>query len=179
MSVQRGLRFGNSVEVTQKKMRAIVPRGAAAVIVMAAGNGSRLPGQKENMEKLLLDFIQQYFYVPNVGDNPQNKGQCVGLIEVWLDQHKLEHIWGDAKDLLANADPQIYTVVKNGPNNAPPRGAIVVWDRTWGGGYGHTAICVASTPLHLAVFEQNDPDGYPPLLATHDYNGVAGWIVVP
>jgi len=131
------------------------------------------------MNKTLMDFIQRYFYKENTGDTDVNRGQCVGLIEVWVDEHTAKHIPGNAKDLLDGARNLGYQVTYNGPDNYPPPGAIVVWDGTWGGGYGHTAIAVAADSMHLAVFEQNDPDGYPPLLATHDYSGVAGWIVIP
>ena len=55
----------------------------------------------------LQSFIAQYTGIANVGDTPQNKGQCVGLIEVWLDLFNLNHIWGNAADLLSNADPSV------------------------------------------------------------------------
>lgn len=127
----------------------------------------------------LSEFIGKYLGVPNVGDTPGNKGQCVGLIEVWLDLNKRPHIAGNAVDLMANADLGTYAIVKNGPLNVPSPGDIVCWDGTWGGGFGHTAIVVAANTMHLAVFEQNDPDGSPPVVATHGYKGVQGWIVLP
>lgn len=121
-------------------------------------------------------FIRQYLGKANTGDTPGNLGQCVGLIEVWLDANKKPHIPGNAVDLLANADLRIYRRTTNTPNNYPNPGSIVCWDGTWGAGYGHTAIVVASSVLQLVVFEQNDPDGAPPLVATHDYAGVEGWL---
>jgi CHAP domain len=124
----------------------------------------------------LAAFISTLLGAPNVGDTPENTGQCVGLIERWLSSNTKPHIWGDAKDLLANADLKIYRIVHNNPTNAPPPGAVVVWDASWGAGHGHTAICVAGNANHLAVFEQNDPMGSPCLVATHDYAGVAGWL---
>lgn len=124
----------------------------------------------------LLAFVEQYLAVPNTGDTPENKGQCVGLIEVWLDANKLPHIWGNAKDLMTNATTQFYRVIGNGPTNYPLPGAIVCWDETWGAGAGHTAVVLAANSMHLVVFEQNDPTGSPPLVATHTYQGVLGWI---
>ena len=124
----------------------------------------------------LAKFISTYLGLANTGDNPVNKGQCVGLIEVWLDANLKPHIWGNAKDLLANAPALGYMMTENGPDNAPPPGAIVCWDASWGGGDGHTAIVVAANSERLVVFEQNDPDGSAPIVATHDYNGVLGWI---
>jgi surface antigen len=129
------------------------------------------------MDTKLLAFIHTYLGVPNVGTNAVNRGQCVGLIEVWLAALGLPFIGGNAKDLPGNADPAHYRVVKNGPNNFPPVGAVVCWDASWGAGYGHTAIVVAATAMYLAVFEQNDPTGAAPVVSTHGYQGVEGWIL--
>lgn len=128
------------------------------------------------MDSDLLAFIKKYLGVPNTGDTLANKGQCVGLIEMWVDAHHAPHLWGNAADLLANADIGRYVITRNAPTNMPNPGAIVVWGPSWGGGYGHTAVVVAATLMHLVVFEQNDPDGSPPLVATHDYSGVIGWL---
>ena len=124
----------------------------------------------------LATFISNYLGKANTGDTPGNLGQCVGLIEVWLDANKKPHIPGNAVDLFANADPKFYKKVANIPTNHPPPGAIVCWNGTWGGGYGHTAVVVASNVNALVVFEQNDPTGSPPVVATHNYNGVQGWL---
>jgi hypothetical protein len=126
----------------------------------------------------LATFVAQYLGKGGTGDTAQNKGQCVGLIEVWLDANKKPHIWGNAADLLANADVKAYKRVMNIPTNAPPPGAVVCWNSTWGDGAGHTAIVVAANPHALVVFEQNDPIGSPPVVATHNYTGVVGWLVL-
>jgi surface antigen len=124
----------------------------------------------------LAKFIGQYLGVANTGENPVNRGQCVGLIEVWLTANKKPHIPGNAVDLLANADLKVYKKFGNTPTNIPLVGAVVCWNATWGGGYGHTAVVVAANVNQLVVFEQNDPTGAPPVVATHNYNGVAGWL---
>jgi len=131
------------------------------------------------METQVADFIAHYIGVPNVGDTAGNKGQCVGLIEMWTDQHKLPHIWGNAVDLMRYADPKVYTIVENSPDNFPPIGSIVCWDASWGGGDGHTAVVVAASVNTLIVFEQNNPENAPPLLGVHGYGGVQNWIVLP
>lgn len=110
------------------------------------------------------------------GDTSVNFGQCVGLIEKWLDFCGLPHIPGNAKDLLGGAKMKPYKVVTNTPNNAPLPGDIAVWGATWGDGYGHTAVVLAANARQLAVLEQNDPAGSPPIVGTHDYSGVLGWI---
>lgn len=125
----------------------------------------------------LAPFIAEYLGKANTGDTPQNAGQCVGLVEKWLDANAKPHIWGNAADLLANADPKMYKRVTNIPTNCPPPGAVVCWNGSWGDGAGHTAIVVAANVMFLAVFEQNDPTGSPPVVATHSYAGVQGWLV--
>jgi surface antigen len=124
----------------------------------------------------LIRFIALYFGIAFTGDTPENKGQCVGLVERWLDMNLKVHIWGDACNLLVNADKSVYKVTDNTPLNYPPLGAIVVWDASWGAGHGHCAIVVAANASRMAVFEENNPLGYPPVLATHGYSGVLGWL---
>lgn len=123
-------------------------------------------------------FINKYLGRANVGDTGPNMGQCVGLIEVWLDSLHTSHIPGNAVDLLGNAPALGYTVIRNNPMNFPLPGNIACWDGTWGGGYGHTAVVIAADVLQLLVLEQNDPEGAGVLVGLHDYSGVAGWIVV-
>ena len=135
-----------------------------------------IPTERSATPMNLTAFIQQYLGKLNVGDNAVNRGQCVGLVEVWLTANGKPHISGNAKDLVDNADLKVYKTFHNGPTNSPPAGAIVVWSGAWGGGYGHTAIAVAGNADKLAVFEQNDPTGAPCLVATHDYSGVYGWV---
>jgi len=124
----------------------------------------------------LAAFISNYLGKANTGDTPENAGQCVGLVEKWLDANGKPHIWGNAAELLANANPKVYKRTTNIPTNHPPPGAVVCWNSSWGGGAGHTAIVVASNVMGLVVFEQNDPTGSPPVVATHSYNGVQGWL---
>ena len=130
----------------------------------------------------LLEFINKYFGVANVGDTDANKGQCVGLIEVWADTYNTAHDWGNAKDLLANADPNSFDIVQNDPTNLnqfPPAGAIMVWGETWGGGEGHTGVVVAANGTSFACFEQNNPTGSAPIINYHpNYSGVLGWLII-
>lgn len=124
----------------------------------------------------LAQFISKYLGVGNVGDTSPNKGQCVGLVEVWLDENKKPHIWGNANELLVQAGHAPFIVTYNTPINAPKPGAIVCWDYTFGAGAGHTAIVVAANKNKLVVFEQNNPIGAVCLVATHSYQHVVGWI---
>ena len=124
----------------------------------------------------LATFIRAYLGAANTGDTPGNMGECVGLVEKWVDANAKPHIPGNARDLLGMADHKAYKATLNLPGNYPPPGAIVCWGSTWGGGFGHCAIVVASNVMHLAVFEQNNPEGAAPVVATHGYAGVTGWL---
>ena len=124
----------------------------------------------------LLKFIAIYLGLKAVGTTNQNMGQCVGLAELWLHVNRKPYIPGNAKDLLANADRTAYKVTLNQPINCPVPGNVVVWGSSWGNGYGHCAVVIAANVHQLVVFEQNDPAGYPPCVATHDYSGVLGWL---
>jgi hypothetical protein len=132
----------------------------------------------------LSDFIPKYTGQPNVGDTPENIGECVGLIEVYNDEcFRYPHIWGNAKDLLANADPKFFDREYNDITNltqVPPIGAIMVWDGTWGSGKGHTGILVTAIPNStvFTCFEENNPVGHAPEINMHiNYAGVLGWLV--
>jgi hypothetical protein len=126
--------------------------------------------------KNLPTFIAKYLGVADSGTTVGNKGQCVGLVELWLAANGKPPVGGNAKDLLRYATPGVYKVTPNQPYNFPPVGAVLCWDATWGGGYGHTAVVVASNINKVATFEQNDPEGAAPSVATHDYTGIEGWV---
>ena len=114
----------------------------------------------------------------NVGTTALNVGQCVGLVECWLQATGSAAIPGNACDLLTNAAAQGRKTLTNGPTNYPLPGDIVCWGKTWGNGYGHCAVVVAANSMWLAVLEQDDPYGAGCVVATHDYTGVSGWIVL-
>jgi hypothetical protein len=135
-----------------------------------------LKAGKDTKMANLLEFMQAYLGKPSTGTNAANSGQCVGLIEVWAAANKKTWIGGNARDLLVNAKIPDYRVIWNTPTNYPKAGDIVVWGPSWGAGYGHTAIVVAATSMYLVTFEQNDPTGSPPIVSTHNYSGVQGWL---
>jgi hypothetical protein len=125
----------------------------------------------------LLDFIDQYSGVANVGDTPENVGECVGLIEAWLnEQGHPQNVWGNAKDLLANAGPE-FEVIGNSEANYPLPGDILCFNGRWGGGYGHTGVVTSADPQTFTLFEQNNPTGSAPHLVQHsNYSNVQGWM---
>ena len=123
----------------------------------------------------LAEFIAKYTGV-QTGNTAQNLGQCVGLVSVWMDSQNIPHEWGNAKDLLASADPAYFEVIKNTPTGVPSAGDIVVWDGSWGNGAGHTGIFISGDANTFQCFEQNDPDGSTPHIKQYDYAGVIGWL---
>lgn len=133
------------------------------------------------MEKTLFDFLNKYFGIANVGDTDQNKGQCVGLIEVFLDTLNINdpHLWGNAKDLLANADPAKFEKITNDPNDYnqfPPIGAVIVFGPSWGNGLGHCGIVLRANGSTFSLFNANNPEGSRPTITNFpNYGGVLGW----
>jgi hypothetical protein len=103
-------------------------------------------------------FINEFNGHTEVGDTPENTGQCVGLDEVWLDRIGAPHIWGNACDMPANADRGAYVVTPNTFEFVPEPGDIGCLPAGWGGSsVGHTFIVAPGTTQQmLIVFEQND-----------------------
>lgn len=125
------------------------------------------------------DFIKKYDGVAGVGNTDANKGECVGLIAVWVDNLGLSHIWGHAKDLFANAPDSEWNKIENASNVYPKSGDIMCWGGSWGGGYGHTGVVESSSPStdSFKCFEQNYPTGSAPHIVTRkSWNGIIGWL---
>lgn len=122
-------------------------------------------------------FLKKYNGQKNVGNTPENKGECVGLVSVYQDSLNVPHEWGNAKDLLVNADKDFFTVIPNTALAVPDQGDIVVWSGSYNNGLGHTGIATGSGDIAtFECFEQNDPLGSNCHLKLYDYNFVDGWL---
>jgi regulator of replication initiation timing len=134
------------------------------------------------MEQKLKDFINKWINKGSVGNTPENKGQCVGLVCVWVDELGLDHIWGNAKDLWKNYNPNQFDFVLNTADAYPIAGDIIVWNENMGGGYGHTAIATGVNQTEgkatdwFEAFSQNDPTGSPCILKKYSYDNITGFI---
>lgn len=124
------------------------------------------------------EFLAQYNGKTNVGNTTANKGQCVGLASVWIDILGGPHVWGDAKDMYANADPNFFEKIPNTPTGVPQKGDIVIWNGTFNRGPGHVAVATGKGDTKsFEVFEQNNPLGSNCHLRTYsNYNYVTGWL---
>jgi peptidoglycan hydrolase-like protein with peptidoglycan-binding domain len=132
-----------------------------------------------------------------IGDTDGNKGECVGLVQVWLNYlgfseegrgPESQHVWGNAEALLREADsdkkyePYYDVIYKKSTTDLPVPGDVIVWDasRPNTGGAGHTAVVISADHLTgtFVVFEQNAPNkGALPRIWTYDnYDHVSGWL---
>ena len=130
------------------------------------------------MDKLFDEFLGIYLNKSNVGNTPENKGQCTGLVNVWANYLKLPHLWGNAKDIPLYADLNKYQRVVNTPTGIPPKGAILIWTGNYNKGFGHTAIVQSANVNTITVFSQNDPLSSKCIIKKYpNYNHVYGWLI--
>lgn len=124
----------------------------------------------------LDDFIKKYTGVKNVGNTNENRGECVGLVAVYVDELKLSHIWGNGCDLYINASDKEWTKILNTPLNIPQKGDVIVWKKTSSNPYGHTGIFTSGNVLYFNSFDQNLPTGSTPHIQAHTYLNVLGFL---
>ena len=123
------------------------------------------------------EFLNKYNGQQNVGNTTENKGQCVGLVAVWIDALSLPHVWGNAADLFANADEKFFDKILNTPEAIPQAGDIIVWSAKFNGTVGHTGIATGTADMNtLECFEQNDPLKSNCHLKVYKYSYVTGWL---
>lgn len=124
------------------------------------------------------DFYNKYNGKAGTGDTSENKGQCVGLVEVFWDEiGGIPHVYGNAQDLYANAPTTSFTKIPNSPTAVPQVGDVIVWNNGINGTVGHTGIATGKGDINtFECFEQNDPTGSAPRLKTYNYNHVVGWL---
>lgn len=130
----------------------------------------------------LKEFTKRYAGDYGVGNTPGNKGQCVGLAMLWVENLGKEHFWGDAKDLFNNAPDTQWDKIRNVPDLYPEGGDIITWDHNMGGGAGHVAVVLFSNKEldSFTVLEQNNAGNEPGVaceITTYkDWSHVIGWL---
>lgn len=126
---------------------------------------------------ILQEFYNLYKGKENVGNTPGNRGQCVGLVSLWMDNFDVPHVWGHAKDLYKNAPSEYFQKIPNTPDAIVQDGDIVVWNAGYNGTYGHTGIAKGKHDINsFEVFQQNDPLGSTPHIKKYNYAYVIGWL---
>ena len=124
-------------------------------------------------------FFTKYNGKKNVGNTTENKGECVGLISMWVEELNLPHIWGHAKDLFVNADEKFFTKFLNTPDFIPQEGDIAVWKANPASSFGHTGIVANANLNTFECFQQNDPAGSACHLKTYNYDYIVGFLRPP
>lgn len=125
----------------------------------------------------LDEFFNKYNGVKNTGNTPENKGECVGLSSLWMDNFNVPHVYGHAKDLYDNAPEELFAKIPNTPEGIVQDGDIVVWGQGYNGTYGHTGVAKGLHDINrFDCFEQNDPLGSLPHIKNYSYAYVIGWL---
>jgi len=104
-------------------------------------------------------------------------GQCVDWANLWLMECGGAEQFANAVSWVTLRIPG-WVWVPNGPSNAPPAGALVVWGPyppLGIGQYGHIALALAADSMELVTSDQNWPPGAAVALVLHTYGGVLGW----
>ena len=122
----------------------------------------------------ITDFFQQYHDQSNLGNTPENKGQCVGLVELWIRANDLPQIWGNAADIIFNADPKDYNREYAPLIHPVNPGDIVFWNRNLGNGFGHCGIFYSQTGTGFISFDQNWLNDHKAILVNHLWTNILG-----
>lgn len=106
--------------------------------------------------------------------------QCVDLVNQYIkDVLGLTPIIGThAKDFPAKYNKDQFEWIPNNPNDDkfPQPGDIVVWNGRVGGGAGHIAIALNSTPAGFTSLDQNWSKKQVVTTENHKYTNVSGWL---
>lgn len=110
--------------------------------------------------------------------------QCVDLIKAYVSEVLgiTPGSWGNAKDYLNSWDK--YSALKNNFTKkvysssnkfVPQKGDIIVFDKSFGGGFGHIAIAMSGcTSSKLVSFDQNTSPKYCHKVTRTSYKGFSG-----
>jgi len=104
-------------------------------------------------------------------------GQCFDLVQKWNRDYLMgPWIVGEyAYEIYDNA-PSFYEVIPNTPTVVPMAGDIVVWNKSYNGYAGHTAVATGRGDINsFEAFSQNDP-GQICIIRLYNYAHVVGWL---
>lgn len=104
--------------------------------------------------------------------------QCVDLIKLYAVQVVGSPIpTGDAWEYNRNQYPTHYDYHKNTLLYIPPKGAIAVWNKNVGYGYGHVAIVLSAGLMSFTSLDQNWLKNPIVQEVTHKYTNVDSFLV--
>lgn len=124
------------------------------------------------------EFQKKYTGQKNVGNTPENTGECVGLSSLWMDNFNVPHLYGHAMDLYKNASTKDFIKIPNTPEAVVQKGDIVIWGKGYNGTFGHTGIATGTNTdaNRFDCFQQNDPLNSTPHIKNYNYAYVTGWL---
>ncbi len=134
------------------------------------------------------DFVTKYDLKSGVGTNSSDKGECVGIYnlytrEVWgLEGYPIQDV-SYAKDLLEgkNTRPDVLKIIYNNPSDPkqlPAVGDAVVFTGAFAGsgGMGHVGMVVKVTATELNIYDQYQGAHCTIRKRGNEWKSVKGWI---
>lgn len=115
--------------------------------------------------------------------DPSLTGHCVQAVCFYVVANNAPVMWRDAYYWkgAATAHPSKYQWVDNSATAVPPPGALVIWLHTLpnSGGAGHIAVCLRPLPgTGTFISVDSNWGGKTVKLVTHNYDYVAGWLII-
>ncbi len=101
--------------------------------------------------------------------------QCYDLVNKWSESLGHSRFTGLYASDIFGQQPESYQWINNTPTRVPQAGDVIVWNRSYGNGAGHTAVATGAGDRNN--FQSLDQNWNAPrcLLQWHSYDGVIGW----
>ena len=131
---------------------------------------------EQRLDRFVSDWNGKYLnYDDSVPD------QCFSVANAWAKQYLgLHDFTGEFAAGIIGQGGSDFTRIDYGLGKYPPPGAIVVFHECPAQGItaaGQVDVCISATPESFMGFDQNwAPDRHCRRI-THDYQGVAGWLI--
>ena len=125
----------------------------------------------------LAEFVQKH-NGQHVNFDNVHGAQCMDLYRQYVGEVlglPQSPLVAGAADVWRRYQKAHYERIRNGLDNYPAPGDIVIWSRSYGPA-GHIAIAVEADRNSLTCFSQNDPGGTRAGLKLYNYRGVLGWL---
>jgi hypothetical protein len=101
-------------------------------------------------------------------------GQCTAIVHAFERDNGLPIVYGDARDTYKNSmvggTSSPYKQLAYTSGVIPPVPSVVVWNGTWGGGFGHTAVVTQADATGFYALSQNDPTDSKVAMKRYNYS---------